>query len=103
MPETLERLELPPFVKRMAADELLFELRAGRWQSIRPDLLLEPPQFQMPGSVPIEKPSYLRALLPPHPFFGNSSLEIAIMKTDYTDALHEIDGLGYREIWQEFF
>lgn len=103
MTQTTERLSLNVFEKRLAADELLFELRAGGWRSLRPDLLLEPPQFQMPGSVPIEKPSYLVAYLEHNPWLGNRHLEIAILKQDYKNALHEIDSLGYREIWQEFF
>lgn len=102
MTQTTERLTLTTFEARLAADELLFELRRGDWRPLRPELLLEPPAWEMPGSVPTPTPQYLTALLPTNPFLQNLPLEIAIMQTDYQDALHEIDGLGYGELWREF-
>ncbi len=103
MTQTTERLELTIFEKRMAADELLFELRAGGWKKLPPQLLLEPPTFQTPGGKGSSPPRYLTALLPPHPYFQNAHLEISIMEQEYIDALHEIDGLGYGDVWREFF
>jgi hypothetical protein len=103
IPLTLtEPLSLTIFEKRLAADELLFELRAGQWRKLPPQLLLEPPNFKS-TSQNSPPPRYLTALLPPHPYFDNPHLEISIMETDYQDALYEIDGLGYGEAWREFF
>lgn len=101
--QTTERLSLTIFETRLAADELLFELRAGAWRKLPPNLLLEPPTFQTPGGKGSSPPRYLTALLSPHPYFENPHLEVSIMETDYKDALHEIDGLGYGEAWREFF
>ena len=103
MTQTVEKAELSIFVQRALADELLFELRRGKWQPLRPQLLLEPPSFETPGGVSIEPPSYLVAYLEAHPYLGNPHLEAAILRRDYQDALAEIDSLGLADSWGTFF
>jgi hypothetical protein len=103
MPEvTLGKLKLSIWEERLCADELLFELRAGDWQTLPPKLLIEPPTFKTPGGKGMDGPCYLTAICPHNAHLDTRALEVAIMQSDYQQALYEIDGLGYLAEWQSF-